>query len=121
MSGNIYGKKWTDDEEAQLLEEIAQNHTDSEIGEKHGRSANAILIRRKVLATKLVAKGKSKDEACELCGIDMGDLDEQQNIENEKLPKGTEYDLKKDSELLNRLESIEKRLQELEEKGRLTD
>lgn len=71
-------RRWSSEEERQLVEEVASGMTNEEIGKAHGRSEGAVAIRRRVIGAKLVTRGgKTPEEACEIVGLQPADIDDQ--------------------------------------------
>ncbi len=63
MEKNKAPKKWTEEEEKQLLNEISEKKKISEISKIHDRSTNAISMRACDICIRLIQSGKTIEES----------------------------------------------------------
>ena len=68
------GKKWTDDEETLLLEELNNNIDIEIISQKHGRTIGSINSRRKEIACKMYTNNISMEEIIEKTKLFRGTI-----------------------------------------------
>jgi len=71
-----FGSKWTDNEEKQLLDEIAQNIDTQIIAEKHGRTLGGINSRIREIAYKMHISNFTVDKITELTGLTKEQINE---------------------------------------------
>jgi hypothetical protein len=107
------GKKWTDEEETMLLEELSQNINMQVIAQNHHRTCGGINARRREIAYKLHSKNNSMEEI-----ISKTKLDEAQIIETiqnrEKYSKQSkEYKQSKPAKEIKKPFSIENEIDEM--------
>jgi hypothetical protein len=82
------GKKWTDDEEAMLLEELSKNMEIEEISKNHDRTTGGINSRRRDMAYKMYIKNIPMNEIMEKTKLDEESIaltiDRRKNIQSKK-------------------------------------
>lgn len=71
-----FGSKWTDNEEKQLLDEIAQNIDTQIIAEKHGRTLGGINSRIREIAYKMHISNFTVDKITELTRLTKEQINE---------------------------------------------
>lgn len=99
------GKKWTSQEETQLLNSITKNKKSFEdIAKEHKRTVNGIKCRLKKLALDMIEKdGKTVEETATLMNLTVEEIEEYQKNKKET---ETEIDILKDiRDILIRLEN----------------
>jgi len=85
-----FGKKWTDDEEKLLLDELTKNIDINLIAEKHKRSLGGIKSRIRLIAYKMHSNGISIEEIIKKTKIDKDDLMNTIEKRKENKKKGKE-------------------------------
>jgi len=70
------GQKWSDDEEALLLEELYNNIDIETISQKHNRTIGGIESRRREIAYKMYLKKISTDEIIKKTKLDFNSIKE---------------------------------------------
>lgn len=93
-------KKWSQEEENQLLDEIARGDIINSIALKHGRSVRAINIRLKDIAVKLRESGVSDSAIEKSTGITPDQITERV-VEKEKEQSERIKNMKKESSETN--------------------
>jgi hypothetical protein len=68
------GKKWTDEEESLLLEELQNNIDIETISQNHNRTIGGINSRRNEIAYKMYVKNITMEEICERTKVDSYNL-----------------------------------------------
>ena len=108
------GTKWTNEEEAQLLKEIANNLSYEEIALEHKRQPNGIMIRVRQLAYKMFTNGKSIEEVrrdTKLLEKDLADVKKRFDAnELKKKNKDKTYDV---DELVQQVKNLNVNLEKL--------
>jgi hypothetical protein len=79
------GKKWTDEEELQLLDELSNNLDIEHIAKKHKRTIGGINSRRNEIAYKMYVKKISLEEIIQKTKLDIDSIT--QIIDKRKEPK----------------------------------
>ena len=93
MSG-FQVKKWSNQEEEQLINEINEGLDDEEIAKRHQRSLGAIKIRVKKIAVRLYDKGEDLESIKQNLRIEPNEVLEQKKVEeNQKKPPTTDKKL----------------------------
>lgn len=72
-SSNV-GKKWTDEEEAILLEELNNNVEMEIIANSHNRNIGGINARCKLIAYKMYNNNISMEEICNITKLHEGEI-----------------------------------------------
>lgn len=104
-------KRWTDDEEAQLLKEFKMNSID-EIAFIHGRSKKAIDMRLQDIAIRMIKKGISPDEVYSATGKNQTDIDNRLNEIERSTPNNLTFnDIGKIIEVINNVINIVKEIE----------
>jgi len=68
------GKKWTDEEEAMLLDELNNNIDIQVIAQSHNRTTNGINARCKLIAYKMYTNNISTEEICKKTKLNESEL-----------------------------------------------
>jgi len=68
------GKKWTDEEETELLEELSKNVEIKTIAENHNRTIGGIVSRCREIAYKMYVKGIDMNEIINKTKLDTQDI-----------------------------------------------
>lgn len=100
------GKKWTSQEETELLNSVTKNKKSFEdIAKEHKRTVNGIKCRLKKIAFDMIEKdGKTIEETANLLNLSVEEIIETRK--NQKSMKETEMDVLKDiRNILIRLEN----------------
>ena len=93
MSG-FQVKKWSSQEEEQLINEINERLDDEEIAKRHQRSLGAIKIRIRKMAVRLYDRGEDLESIKSKLKIEPDEVLEQKKVEeNQKKPPTTDKKL----------------------------
>ena len=104
-------KRWTDDEETQLLKEFKMNSI-GEIAFIHGRSKKAIDMRLQDIAIRMIKKGISPDEVYTMTGKNQNDIDNRLNEIECSTPNNLSFnDIGKIIEVINNVINIVKEIE----------
>lgn len=111
------GKKWDNNEETLLLDEISKNIPLDSIAVNHGRTKGAIVLHLQEMAYKMHLFGVSFDDIISKTGLDKTQIDkiiENNGLTGDKLQKHlVEEDRKKLNELVTEVKSIKNDLSEI--------
>lgn len=106
------GKRWSDSEETQLLQEIKEGESIESISKKHQRNIGGIKARLADIAFKMYLSGKSQEDITQTVGIsDMDEIIKEKKLLIRKRIITKECDINK----------IQKDIRELENELRLLE
>ena len=76
-------KRWTPEEESELLQQIKDKMPNEEIAEAHGRSIGGVCIRKSIIAVRMSKEDdpKSIEEISEICDMTVDELKNQIEID----------------------------------------
>ncbi len=80
-------KRWTEDEEKELLKLVKKGKSAEEIGEELGRSSGGPQIRLSQIAVRMITEGKSKAEVMKTTKISEEALDKQLKFQKKREDK----------------------------------
>jgi hypothetical protein len=101
-----FGKKWTIEEEKQLITYINENKSIDDIAKEHKRTSGGIRSHIREIAVRMIRNdGKTIEEVCEILHVTPEEITDAQNRRKDKKIE-TEMDILKDiREILIRLET----------------
>lgn len=115
-----FGKKWFLDEDEELIKEIEDKKSYEEIALNHKRTINGIILRviDKIIYNEYKNNNKSIDDLSIIYNIDKILIEKQiTKLEiNNSIKKNREIENKDIENIINHIKSIEKRLENIENK-----
>jgi hypothetical protein len=107
------GKKWTDEEEILLLEELSKNINMQVIAQNHHRTCGGINARRREIAYKLHSKNNSMEEIISKTKLDEAQIIETIQKREKYSKKSKEYKQSKPAKEIKKPFSIENEIDEM--------
>ena len=108
------GKRWSKDEDAQLLKEIKDGLSSDKISEIHKRTSKGIYYRKKTIATRMYDSGSDKDKITK--ELLISDMEYEQIINEHKYKNKKRDEKKKEKNQVESISNIEERLDNMDKK-----